>query len=143
MLDIGCGKGYLLAALKKNIPGLTVQGVDISQYAVQNADKSVAEYLSVGSAEKLEITDNSFDLVLSINTLHNLVLPDLFAALTKIEGIKKKNSFICVESYRNEKEKWNLMQWQLTCECFFTPAEWEWVFEKTSYSGDYEFIYFE
>ena len=143
ILDIGCGKGYLLSELNKINPQLKICGVDISQYALLNASSDVTEFLSIGEANKIDFADNSFDLVLSINCLHNLQLPELFTALQKIQLVSRKNSYICVESYRNESEKWNLMQWQLTCECFFTPKEWQWIFEKAGYSGDYEFIYFE
>ena len=51
--------------------------------------------------------------------------------------------YVVVESYRNEREKMNLLYWQLTCECFFTPQEWQWVFTQAGYSGDHGFIYFE
>lgn len=143
ILDIGCGKGYLLSELRKLDPQLTVRGVDISQYALLNASPDVTEFLSIAEADKINYADKSFDLIVSINCLHNLQLPELFSALQKIQLASKKDSYICVESYRNETEKWNLLQWQLTCECFFTPNEWEWIFEKSGYKGDYEFIYFE
>jgi protein-L-isoaspartate(D-aspartate) O-methyltransferase len=71
-----------------------------------------------------------------------LELPELIAALKNIEYAKKKDAYICIESYRNEHEKWNLMRWQLTCECFYTPREWVWIFEQAGYTGDYEFIFF-
>ena len=54
-----------------------------------------------------------------------------------------KNKYLCVESYRNESEKTNLLYWQVTCEAFNTPDEWRWWFRKTNYNGDYSFIYFE
>ena len=142
ILDIGCGKGYLLAELKKLNSQFAVQGVDISRYALSRAEPEVAEFLSICEADQIDYKENSFDLVVSMNCLHNLQLPQLFSALQKIQSVAKKNSYICVESYRNETEKWNLMQWQLTCECFFSPEEWVWIFDKSGYSGDYEFIYF-
>lgn len=143
ILDIGCGKGYLLSELKKLNSQFAVQGVDISQYALSHADPQLAKFLSQESADRIEYEENSFDLVVSMNCLHNLQLSQLFTALKKIQFIAKKNAYICVESYRNEIEKWNLMRWQLTCESFFTPSEWEWIFERCDYRGDYEFIYFE
>jgi hypothetical protein len=48
-----------------------------------------------------------------------------------------------VEAYRNEEEKANLLYWQVTCEAFCTPEEWESWFKQTSYNGDHLFIYFE
>lgn len=143
VLDIGCGKGFFLKELKNSRTDLAIRGVDISEYAISNASPEVREFLTVGQAEALPHKAGSFDLVVSMNTLHNLQLPDLFETLKKIESIQKKYSYICVESYRNEMEKWNLMRWQLTCECFFTPKEWTWIFEKAGYTGDFEFIFFE
>ena len=48
-----------------------------------------------------------------------------------------------VETYRNEREKVNLMYWQLTCRAFHTPQEWEFLFAKAGYTGDYGYIAFE
>ena len=87
--------------------------------------------------------DKSFDLVISINTLHNLYNYDLFSALQEIERVGRGAKYLCVEGYRNEREKMNLMYWQLTCRIFHTPAEWEFDFAQAGYKGDYEFIYFE
>ena len=43
----------------------------------------------------------------------------------------------------NEKEKANLLYWQLTCRSFYTPVEWEWTLSQAGYTGDYSCIYFE
>ena len=91
----------------------------------------------------LPFGDNSFDLIISLNTLHNLQCYDLDKALSEIERVGKKNKYIVVESYRNEEEKVNMMCWVLTGECFFSPKEWEWWFNHSGYSGDHGFIYFE
>lgn len=143
VLDVGCGKGFLLYDLTQAVPGLEVAGLDISRYAVENAKEEVRPRLTVGSAAKLPYPDKHFDLVLSINTLHNLEAPDLVAALREIERVGKKHRFICVESYRNDEEKVNLFYWQLTCETFASPRAWEWWFQTAGYTGDHEFIYFE
>ena len=142
VLDIGCGKGFLLKHLKVLRSDLTILGIDISRYAIEQSDDEISSFLKVGNAENLILEDNSFDLIISLNTLHNLELPELVNSL-KIIAKASKKSFICVESYRNENEKWNLMRWQLTCEAFYTPKEWEWIFTSSGYVGDYEFIYFE
>jgi protein-L-isoaspartate(D-aspartate) O-methyltransferase len=81
--------------------------------------------------------------VYSLNTLHNLHCYDLDPALREIERVGRKNKYICVESYRNEVEKANLLYWQVTCEAFNTPEEWAWWFRQTGYAGDHSFIYFE
>lgn len=143
VLDVGCGKAFLLYEMQKIMPELIVCGVDISEYALKNAPKEIQPVLQLGSATKLDFPDHSFDLVISITTLHNLYLPDLFAALREIVRVGRNKSYIVVESYRNECEKANLLYWQLTCESFFTPDEWDFIYSQTNYKGDFSYIYFE
>ncbi len=143
VLDIGCGKGFLLYDLTQAVPGLEVCGIDISAYAIEHAKPEVKPFLQAGHAKKLPFADASFDLVISLNTLHNLYCYELDAALREMQRVTKKNAYLVVESYRNESEKANLLYWQLTCETFATPEEWEWWFKTTGYTGDHSFIYFE
>ena len=143
ILDVGCGKAFLLYEFTQVLPGLDVKGIDISKYAIEHAKEEVKPFLQITDAKELPFEDNSFDFVFSLNTLHNLYCYDLEKALKEIERVGKKNKYIVVESYRNEQEKVNLMCWVLTGECFFTPKEWEWWFIKTGFTGDHSFIYFE
>ncbi|MDH5677016.1 MAG: methyltransferase domain-containing protein [Nitrospinota bacterium] len=143
VLDVGCGKGYLLFDFTKVVPGIEVYGVDISEYAIENGKEEIKERLQVCNATDLPFEDNSFDLVYSLNTFHNLHCYDLEKAMKEFERVGKNNKYICVESYRNEEEKANLLYWQVTCEAFNTPEEWDWWFAHTGYSGDHSFIYFE
>lgn len=143
ILDVGCGKGFLLYDFTLVVPGVEIYGIDISQYAIDNAKEEVRDRLTVGNATKLPWPDQHFDLVYSLNTLHNLHCYDLDPALREIERVGKKNKYICVESYRTEVEKANLLYWQVTCEAFNTPEEWAWWFRQTGYTGDHSFIYFE
>ena len=143
ILDIGCGKGFLLYEFKKLLPRCHVYGIDISKYAIDNAKEEIKGSLTLGSSTKLPWGNNYFDLVISINTLHNLYCYELEKSLKEMERVAKKNKYLCVESYRNEVEKTNLLYWQVTCESFNTPKEWKWWFYHTKYTGDYSFIYFE
>ena len=143
ILDIGCGKGFLIYDFTLVVPGVEVTGIDISEYAIENAVDGIKDRVQVGKADTLPFADKSFDLVFSINTMHNLYNYELDKALREMDRVGKKNKYICVESYRNEEEKTNLLYWQVTCEAFNTPAEWEWWFENTGYTGDHSFIYFE
>jgi ubiquinone/menaquinone biosynthesis C-methylase UbiE len=143
ILDVGCGKGFLAFDFTQVVPGVEVRGIDISDYAIENALDDVKDRLEVGSAASLPYDDDSFDLVVSINTLHNLYCYDLDAALREIERVGRKNKYICVESYRNESEKTNLLYWQVTCEAFNTPEEWDWWFGNCGYTGDHSYIYFD
>ena len=143
ILDVGCGKGFLLYDFTKILPGIEVYGLDISKYAIENSKEEIKDRLILGDATKLPFDDNSFDLVFSLNTLHNLECFNLDIALREIERVGINNKYICVESYRSEIEKENLLYWQVTCEAFNNPNEWEWWFKNTGYTGDHSFIYFE
>ncbi len=142
ILDVGCGKGFLLYEFQKLLPEARISGFDISQYAIENSKDEIRQKLKVGRAQDpYPFKDKSFDLVVSITTLHNLFINELKSVLQEVEraGI---NKYIVVESYRNEEELFNLQCWALTCNSFFTPEEWVWLFKDFGYSGDYEFIYF-
>ena len=143
ILDVGCGKGFLLYDFTQVVPGVEVCGIDISSYALENAVEAVKDKLHHGSAAKLPFADDTFDLVVSINTLHNLYCYDLASALKEIERVGRKNKYICVESYRDDVEKTNLLYWQVTCEAFNAPQEWQWWFDTCGYTGDHSFIFFE
>lgn len=143
VLDIGCGKAHLLYELTQVVPGLQVVGLDISEYAISHAKEEVKPFLLQGSAQNLPFEDNSFDLIISLNTLHNLKVFDLKKAIQDIERISKGKSYIVVESYRNDKEEVNMLYWQLTCASYYAVDEWEWLYKEWGYTGDYGFIFFE
>ena len=143
ILDIGCGKGFLLFDFTKVVPGLEIHGIDISSYAIDNAKEEIKSRLQVCSATALPFPDRHFDFVFSLNTFHNLHCYDLDKALREMQRVGRDHKYLCVESYRNEQEKANLLYWQVTCEAFNTPEEWEWWFRQTGYNGDHSFIYFE
>jgi len=143
VLDIGCGKGYLLYEIKLIIPDLDITGVDSSDYGLENAKEEMKPFIYKHKAEvKLPYEDKEFDLVISLGTFHNLRLPELKIALSEMERVGKKG-YIMLESYRNEEELFNLQCWALTAESFFDEDEWVWLYNNFGYTGDYEFIYFE
>ena len=143
ILDVGCGKAFLLYELKQLLPNSEVVGFDISKHAINNAKEEIKDNLFIHNARDIyPFGDNEFDLVISLTTIHNLKIYDLKQALTEIERVGK-NKYIVVEGYRNEAELFNLECWALTCESFFRPDEWIWMFDEFGYNGDYEFIYFE
>ena len=143
ILDIGCGKGFLLYEFTQALEGARVSGIDISEYAIANAKEEVRDNLRVGNCIDLPYDDDEFDYVFSINTFHNLFNFELDAALREMQRVGKGPKHITIESYRNEREKANLLYWQLTCRAFMMPAEWEFAFQQTGYDGDYGYITFE
>ncbi len=142
VLDIGCGKAFLLYELTQVVPGLDVTGIDISKYGIENAKEEIRDKLHVGSCTDLPFADKSFDFVYSINTFHNLTIDQLERAVKEMERVGKKSKWCCIESYRTESEKANLLYWQLTCESFFRPDGWKFLFKQWGYQGDCGFIYF-
>jgi protein-L-isoaspartate(D-aspartate) O-methyltransferase len=143
VLDIGCGKAHLLYELTLVVPGLIVQGLDLSKYALEHAKEEVKPFLMEGNAIELPFEDNSFDLIISLTTLHNLKVFELKKAVQEIERVSKANSYIMVESYRNDYEEMNMLYWQLTCASYYSVEEWEWLYQEWGYTGDYSFIFFE
>jgi protein-L-isoaspartate(D-aspartate) O-methyltransferase len=143
ILDVGCGKGYLLYEFTQVVPGIQVAGVDISSYALDHAKEEVKPFLQVGNVVALPYPAKRFDFVVSINVLHNLYNYELRQALQEIERVGRDHKYIVVDSYRTEEEKVNLLYWQLTCETFYTPQEWEWFFRESGYTGDFGYVFYE
>lgn len=137
ILDIGCAKGFLLHDFKELMPNCTVGGIDVSAYAIENAMPSVKPFLNVGSADKLPYPDKSFDLVISINSIHNLPIGRLKTALREIQRVCRGNSYITVDAWRNEQERENLFKWVLTAETMMHMDDWKKLFDEVKYVGDY------
>ena len=142
ILDLGCGKGYLLFEIKKILPKINILGYDYSKYAIINSKKEIKKYLKVKDIRnKFSFKNNQFDLVLSLGTLHNFELSDLYKTIKEINRIAKRK-YIMVESYRNDTEQFNLQCWALTCQTFLSKKEWINLYKFLDYKGDFEFIYF-
>lgn len=137
ILDVGCAKGFLLHDFKELMPNCAIAGVDVSEYAIENALPSVKAFLKVASAEKLPYPDKSFDLVISINSVHNLPLERLKAALREVERVSRNHSYITVDAWRNEQERIDLYKWVLTAETMMHVDDWEKLFGDVGYTGDY------
>lgn len=137
VLDVGCAKGFFLYDLKLVFPEISINGVDISEYAIANSIPEIKPYLQVGSATKLPFQDNYFDFVISINTIHNLNRQDCATALQEIERVTKGNSFITVDAYRNDEEKARMEAWNLTALTMMSVEEWKQFFREVGYTGDY------
>ena len=143
VLDIGCGKAFLLYELKLMLPGLKISGFDISQHGLSESKDEILKNLFIHKAQdSYPFKDNEFDLVISLGCFHNLRIFELETALKETERVGKQG-YVMLESFRNEKELFNLQCWALTCESFFDKEEWIWIYNHFGYTGDYEFIYFE
>jgi len=137
LLDVGCAKGFMLHDLTELIPGITVKGVDISKYAIENAMPDMKPHVEVANATNLPFKNDSFDVVISINTIHNLEREECGKALQEIERVSRGKSFITVDAYRNKEEKDRMYAWNLTAKTIMSVDEWINFFKEVGYSGDY------
>lgn len=143
VLDVGCGKAHLLYELRKLLPQAELHGIDVSRHGLADAPEEIRPALRrMRAQDPLPWGDRHFDLVISLGCLHNLRVFELERALPEIERVGRQK-YSMVESYRNERELFNLQCWALTCESFFDVGEWIWLYRHFGYTGDYEFIFFE
>lgn len=137
LLDVGCAKGFMLHDIATQIPGITVKGVDISQYAIENAIHDMRPHVQVASATSLPFADQSFDVVVSINTIHNLDREECKQALQEIQRVSRGDAFVTVDAYRNVEEKERMFAWNLTAKTILSVDEWVSFFSESGYAGDY------
>lgn len=137
VLDVGCGKGFMVYDFTKLIPNLMIEGIDVSEYAIKNSKSEISHLLKVANANSLPYEDNSFDYIISINTIHNLDLEECKKALKEITRVAKKSSFITVDAYNNEEEKKRMFAWNLTAKTIMSANDWKHLFAECGYNGDY------
>ena len=137
ILDVGCAKGFMLYDFYKLNSNLDLHGIDISKYAIDNSVPEIKDKLQVANATKLPYEDNSFDLVIAINTIHNLDKDECGIALKEISRVSKKNSFISVDAINNEDEKKRMYAWNLTAKSIMSIENWKKFFSDKKYNGDY------
>lgn len=137
LLDVGCGKGFMMHDLAELIPGIYLKGIDISEYGIENSIESVRHKVQVADARSLPFEDDSFDVVISINTIHNLDREDCAMALKEIERVSRGDSFVTVDAFRNEHERERMEAWNLTARTIMSTDEWVEFFDESGYTGDY------
>jgi ubiquinone/menaquinone biosynthesis C-methylase UbiE len=137
VLDVGCGKGFLVKDLILECPGLEAFGLDVSLYALKNCEKEVLGRLHLGTAEKMQFPDASFDCVISLNTVHNFPRTRAITVMKEIQRLSSGRAFVQVDSYHTPEQKTIFESWVLTAEFHDYPSGWIKVFEEAGYQGDY------
>jgi len=137
VLDIGCAKGFLVKDLLKVCPGLEVFGVDFSDYAVINCEPEVVGRIHKGDAINLKFADASFDLAISINTIHNLEYTQCILALKEMQRVAPNACYVQVDAYRNSEERKVFEDWMLTAKTYCKPEDWVSLLKKANYNGFY------
>ncbi len=143
ILDVGCAKGFMMHDLQLLLPGAEILGIDISQYAKDNAIESMKDKISVGNANNLPFADNHFDLVIAINTLHNLPRIDCKEAFREINRVTKKDAFVMNDAWRDDEGKESMLNWNLTALTYMSCDDWLVFFDEVNYIGDYYWFFAE
>ena len=137
VLDVGCGKGFLVKDLMLECPGLEAFGLDISHYALMHCEREVIGRLHLGDAQSLPFPDGSFDCVISLNTIHNLTREGAVVAMREIQRLSGGRAFVQVDSYRTPEEREIAVSWIITARFHDYPEGWLKVYSEAGYTGDY------
>jgi len=139
-LQLNSEKGFLLKDLKEKNSKMKIQGLETSNYAVENTVqevkenvKKVTDYLSLG------FKDKEFDFVMALGVIYTLTINDAIKVLKEIERVGKGKSFITLASYTNEDDYWLFKDWTLIGTTILKREEWVEVLKAANYSGDYFF----
>ena len=137
VLDVGCAKGFMMYDMSQYRSDLDIRGVDVSSYACEHAKEEMKPFIQTANANNLPFPDNSFDLVIAINTLHNLPLIDCKQALREVMRVTRSHAFVMNDAWRNDDEKKAMLGWNLTALSYMHVDEWRKLFDEVGYTGDY------
>jgi ubiquinone/menaquinone biosynthesis C-methylase UbiE len=137
VLDVGCAKGFMMHDFKQAMPAMTIRGVDVSAYAIEHAMEDVRPFIQQANAAALPFPDESFDLVIAINTIHNLPLDECVQSLREIQRVSRRHAFVVVDAWRDEAERARMLKWNLTALTYMHVDEWRRRFAEARYTGDY------
>ena len=139
LLDVGCGKGFTLFDFCKKIPEMRIRGLEFSQYCINNALPVIRPHIDFGCCSSLPYDSNTFDLAISIATIHNLDKYGVKRSLKELIRVSKK-SYIKVNGFRNDLDKEKLNQWNLVAKTILHVDEWEDLFNEVGYDREWEFF---
>ena len=139
ILDVGCGKGFTLFDFCKKIPEIRIRGLEYSQYCYNNSLPIIRPHIDLGCCSSLPYDSNSFDLAISIATVHNLDKNGVKRALKELIRVSKR-SYIKVNGYTNELEKKQLDNWNLVAKTILHVEEWKELFKEVGYDREWEFF---
>lgn len=137
ILDVGCAKGFMMYDFSLLLPDAQIRGIDVSKYAYDHAKPEMKPFIQVASANNLPFSDNAFDLVVCINTIHNLPLIDCKQALREIQRVTCRHAYVVVDAWRTEAERESMLKWNLTALTYMHVDEWKQLFAEVGYTGDY------
>jgi SAM-dependent methyltransferase len=137
ILDIGCAKGFLLSDIHTHYPESNPMGLDISSYALEQAQENIRDRLILGNAASLPFEDKHFDFVFSNNSLHNIMdIDTTIASLREIQRVAKA-AWISIGAYETAEEKERLDTWAVVATTYLHTKDWLEMFRIAGYGHDY------
>ena len=110
MVDVGCGPGYLVAAMAKSFPHLHIIGADIANEMVQLASKNLSSLsfgeqveFRQGDIQALPFDDNAVDFVVSTFSLHHWSEPS--HSLKEIHRVLKPGGQFLIFDLRRDARR--------------------------------------
>lgn len=99
ILDVACGEGYGSYAMASFWEAKSVTGIDISKQAISNAQNVFAsekvKYIASSAEDIVELfEENSFDLIISLETIEHVKNPEHF--LSAIKRLLKPNGIAVI-----------------------------------------------
>ena len=140
ILDVGSAKGFMLHDFHELEPRLRLAGIDVSSYATTHCIDSMRGNLAIATADALPFADDSFDLVISINSIHNLPLDRCRTSLREIERVSRRHSFVTMDAWHNEAQRERMLAWNLTALTYMHVDEWQALFAEVGYTGDFHWF---
>ena len=99
ILDIGCGDGAMarrLAGAGARVIGIEVDVADVERAARASADAGTQIRFAVGRAEALRFSDDAFDAVVMLKSLHHVPPPLMRRALGEVARVLRPGGLLYV-----------------------------------------------
>lgn len=139
LCEIGSAKSFLLNAFLDHTPISEVYGVDASLYAMSKSVYHQGLYLVHANCVSLPFASKSIDHLISINSLHNFLdRSQLVLAISEIQRVCSKTSYIRIAAFNNDYEKSLIDQWATAGRGYFHVDEWLSIFQEAGYTGYYD-----
>jgi ubiquinone/menaquinone biosynthesis C-methylase UbiE len=101
VLDVGCGNGYYLGALRDASHGGLVVGADLSEGMLRSAAaRSGRATLMLGDAQRLPFPGDSFDVALAMHMLYHV--PDRAIAISELRRVVRPGGVVLVVTNSTE-----------------------------------------
>lgn len=134
VLELGCAKGFILFEFLRR--GIAVAGIDISEYAVENALPEVRPFIRQGSCERLEWGDGTFDLVYSKETLPHLTETQLVSAIAEVRRVCRGDDIFLEIQVGNDDRACQLISvWDETHQTVRSSEWWRRFLMDQGYRG--------